>query len=108
MDDLNKLEISLRKMKKDVKVVRDPDKLRVSLEKNRSQILALLRVKDMTISQISEALNKDQSTVYRHIKKLEEADLVEVCFRSEDRTHGNREHIFCMDHLEKGADQRDR
>ncbi len=40
-------------MKKEIRVVKDPEKLRVSLEKNRSQILALLRVKDMTISQIS-------------------------------------------------------
>lgn len=79
-------------MKKDVKVVKDPDKLRISLEKNRSQILALLSVKDMTISQISEALNKDQSTIYRHVKKLEEAGLVEIC--GEKRQHHIPERVY--------------
>lgn len=79
-------------MKRDVRVVKDPEKLRVSLEKNRSQILALLSVKEMTISQISEALNKDQSTIYRHIKKLEEADLVEVC--GERRQHHIPERVY--------------
>ncbi len=79
-------------MKKEIRVVKDPEKLRVSLEKNRSQILALLRVKDMTISQISEALNKDQSTIYRHIKKLEEAGLVDVC--GEKRQHHIPERVY--------------
>ncbi|MFP4050824.1 MAG: ArsR/SmtB family transcription factor [Thermoplasmata archaeon] len=79
-------------MKKDVRVIKDPDRLRVSLEKNRSQILALLRVKDMTISQISEALNKDQSTIYRHVKKLEEVGLVEVC--GERRQHHIPERVY--------------
>ncbi|MFW6195992.1 MAG: winged helix-turn-helix domain-containing protein [Thermoplasmatota archaeon] len=79
-------------MKKDVRVIKDPDRLRVSLEENRSQILALLRVKDMTISQISEALNKDQSTIYRHVKKLEEAGLVEVC--GERRQHHIPERVY--------------
>lgn len=79
-------------MKKDVRVIKDPERLRVSLEKNRSQILALLRVKDMTISQISEALNKDQSTIYRHVKKLEEAGLVEVC--GERRQHHIPERVY--------------
>lgn len=79
-------------MKKDVRVIKDPERLRVSLEKNRSQILALLRVKDMTISQISEALSKDQSTIYRHVKKLEEAGLVEVC--GERRQHHIPERVY--------------
>ncbi len=79
-------------MKKDVEVIKDPDKLRISLEKTRSQILALLSVNEMTISQISEALNKDQSTIYRHVKKLEEADLVEVC--GEKRQHHIPERVY--------------
>ena len=79
-------------MKKDVRVIKDPDTLRISLEKNRIQILALLSVKDMTISQISEALNKDQSTIYRHVRKLQEAGLVRIC--GERRQHHIPERVY--------------
>ena len=64
-------------MKKDVKVVRDPSAVKIAIEDTRSNILFLLRVKDMTISQIAESLDKDQSTIYRHIKKLEESGFVD-------------------------------
>lgn len=65
-------------MKKDVKVIHDLDSIKICIEDTRSKILSLLRVNDMTISQLAEALNKDQSTIYRHIKKLEEAGFVIV------------------------------
>lgn len=65
-------------MKKDVKVIKDIDAIKVGVEKTRSKIVALLKIKDMTISQLAEALERDQSTIYRHIKKLEEYDFLEV------------------------------
>jgi len=46
----------------------------------------------MTISQVSEALEKDQSTVYRHIKKLEEAGFIEV--KGERKEHHIPERIY--------------
>ncbi|MFO7792229.1 MAG: winged helix-turn-helix domain-containing protein [Candidatus Saliniplasma sp.] len=61
-----------------VQTVDDMDRIKLSLEKTREKILALLRVNDMSISQIAEVLNKDQSTINRHIKKLERAGFVEV------------------------------
>jgi len=64
-------------MKSDVKVVRDPDDVKVAIEDTRSDILSLLRVNDMTITQLAENLNKDHSTIYRHIKKLEDAGYIE-------------------------------
>jgi len=64
-------------MKSDVKVVRDPDHVKVAIEDTRSDILSLLRVNDMTITQLAENLNKDHSTIYRHIKKLEDAEYIE-------------------------------
>ncbi|MFW6041056.1 MAG: ArsR/SmtB family transcription factor [Thermoplasmatota archaeon] len=64
-------------MKKHVKVVRDPSAVKLAIEDTRSNILSLLRVKDMTISQLTESLDKDQSTIYRHIKKLEESGFIE-------------------------------
>lgn len=65
-------------MKKDVKVIHDLDSIKTCIEDTRNKILSLLKVNDMTISQLAEALNKDQSTIYRHIKKLEEAGFVLV------------------------------
>lgn len=65
-------------MEKDIQVIRDADRIKVSLEETREKILELLRINDMTISQLAEALNKDQSTINRHIKKLQEAGFVEI------------------------------
>lgn len=66
-------------MRKDVEIIRDPKAIKIGVEDTRGKILSLLRVDDMTITQIAEALSKDQSTIYRHIKKLEEAGFIEVC-----------------------------
>ncbi|MBS3817106.1 MAG: ArsR family transcriptional regulator [Candidatus Thermoplasmatota archaeon] len=79
-------------MKEDVRLFEDTDTLKVGLEQSRKKILELLKVKDMTISQIAEALERDQSTVYRHIKKLEEAGFVEV--KGEKKEHHIPERIY--------------
>ncbi|MBS3816816.1 MAG: ArsR family transcriptional regulator [Candidatus Thermoplasmatota archaeon] len=71
-------------MKKDVKVVRDPEDVKLALEDTRSDILSLLKVNDMTLSQLDESLDKDHSTIYRHIKKLEEAGYVEEIGEKKD------------------------
>ncbi len=65
-------------MQQRVKIVRDPEDIKVCIEKTRRKVLSLLSVKNMTISQLSEALGKDQSTLYRHMKKLRDAGFVEV------------------------------
>jgi len=79
-------------MSPDIKLFEDSETLKVGLESTRKQILDLLRVKNMTISQVSEALGKDQSTVYRHIKKLEEAGFIEV--KGERKEHHIPERIY--------------
>lgn len=71
-------------MKSDVKVVRDPNNVKIAIEDTRSDILSLLRVNDMTISQIAENLDKDHSTIYRHIKKLQEAGYIEEISEMKD------------------------
>ncbi|MFO7792230.1 MAG: winged helix-turn-helix domain-containing protein [Candidatus Saliniplasma sp.] len=65
-------------MKEDVELVHDSDRIRVLLENTRKNILELLKVDDMSISQIAEGLDKDRSTIYRHVKKLEEYGYVEL------------------------------
>jgi DNA-binding transcriptional ArsR family regulator len=64
--------------KKDVMVLSDPEVVKVATETTRRNILALLRVNDLSISQLAEMLGKDQSTVYRHVKKLEKYGLIKV------------------------------
>lgn len=65
-------------MKEDVELVQDSERIRVLLEKTRKNILELLKVEDMAVSQIAEGLGKDRSTIYRHVKKLEEYGYVEL------------------------------
>lgn len=79
-------------MNEDIRVFEDSETLKVGLEKTRKQMLELLKVKDMSISQIAEALEKDQSTIYRHMKKLEEAGFIEV--KGERREHHIPERIY--------------
>ncbi len=79
-------------MKDEIRLIEDPASLKVGLEGTRSQILALLRVKEMAISQIAEALGKDQSTIYRHVKKLEESGFIEVV--DERKQHHIPEKIY--------------
>ncbi|WP_456369043.1 ArsR family transcriptional regulator [Thermococcus sp.] len=61
-----------------VKVITDPEVIKLILEDTRRKILALLRNREMTISQLSEILGKTPQTIYHHIEKLKEAGLVEV------------------------------
>ncbi len=61
-----------------VKVINDPETIKMILEDTRRRILHLLREKEMTISQLSEILGKTPQTIYHHIEKLKEAGLVEV------------------------------
>ncbi|AEH24981.1 winged helix-turn-helix domain-containing protein [Pyrococcus yayanosii] len=65
-------------MAKKVKVITDPEVIKIMLEDTRRKILQLLRSREMTISQLSEILGKTPQTIYHHIEKLKEAGLVEV------------------------------
>jgi len=71
-------------MKKEVKVVQDPERVKLAIEDTRSDILSLLKVNDMTLSQMAESLDKDHSTIYRHVKKLEEAGYIEEIGEQKD------------------------
>lgn len=65
------------------KVVKDPEKIKIGLEKTRSNILKILKEDDHTIKEIAERLDKDRSTIYRHVKKLEQADYLK-CKNTDD------------------------
>ena len=68
-----------------MKIFKDPSKIKVVQEDTRREIVQLLQGHEMTIAQISEIIDKDHSTVYRHMKKLEKAGFVEVCGEKTDK-----------------------
>ncbi len=65
-------------MKEDVELVHDSERIKILLEDTRKNILNLLKIEDMSISQLAEGLDKDRSTIYRHVKKLEDYGYVEL------------------------------
>jgi DNA-binding transcriptional ArsR family regulator len=73
-------------------VLKDPDQIKVVVDETRRNILSLLRFHDMTVSEIADILQKDQSTIYRHMSRLEESGFVEVS--GEKKTHHIPEKIY--------------
>jgi len=63
---------------KEFLVIRDAQKLKEASEPSRRKILQLLSIKEMSVDELAEILERDVSTVYRHINKLEAAGFVEV------------------------------
>jgi len=64
--------------------VSDPEHVKLAIEDTRRDILSLLKVNDMTLTQMSETLDKDHSTIYRHVKKLEKAGYLEMVGEQKD------------------------
>ncbi len=60
----------------EISLIRDPNAIRIVSDQTRREILGLLRVKEMTAAELAEILEKDQSTIYRHLEKLQDAGLV--------------------------------
>lgn len=63
---------------KPVKTIKDPEAFKLLADETRRKIVFLLRVKEMTVSQIAAELNLTPQAVYHHIKKLLKAQMVEV------------------------------
>ena len=63
---------------KQIKAIKDPEAFKLLGDETRRKIIYLLRVKEMTVSQIAEALSLTPQAVYHHIKKLMEGEMVEV------------------------------
>lgn len=62
----------------DLKVVYDPETAKLLMDETRQDILRLLKIKALSIRDISSLLGKDVSTIYRHIKKLEKNNIVMI------------------------------
>jgi DNA-binding transcriptional ArsR family regulator len=63
---------------KSVKTISNPEAFKILADESRRKIIYLLRAKEMTVSQIADELNLTPQTVYHHIKKLVESEMVEV------------------------------
>ncbi|MEE9237404.1 MAG: helix-turn-helix domain-containing protein [Thermoplasmata archaeon] len=76
----------------EIRFIRDHKAIRIATESTRRKILSLLRVRGMVVSQLAELLEKDQSTIYRHVEKLQEAGLIVPS--GERKTHHIPERIY--------------
>ena len=63
---------------KPIKAIKDPEAFQLLGDETRRKIVFLLRVKEMTVSQIAAELNITPQAVYHHIKKLRKGGMVEV------------------------------
>ncbi len=63
---------------RDRKVIRKTASIQLLADETRMKMIYLLRAKEMTVSQVAGELGLTPQTIYHHIKKLREADMVEV------------------------------
>lgn len=64
-------------MTEEIRIIDDPKIIKLVTDETRRAILEILRVNRLSVSQIAGILEKDQSTVYRHVEKLLKAGLIE-------------------------------
>ena len=60
------------------KYITNPKAIDAVADETRRKIIYLLRAKEQTVSQLAEALGKTPQAIYHQIRKLTEAELVEV------------------------------
>ena len=63
---------------KPLKVIKDPEAFELLGDPTRRKMIFLLRVKEMTVSQMAEDLKLTPQAVYHHIKKLLKGGIIEV------------------------------
>ncbi len=61
----------------EIRIIDDPKIIKLVTDETRRTILEILRVNRLTVAQMASILEKDQSTVYRHVEKLLKAGLIE-------------------------------
>ncbi len=63
---------------KTIKLIKDPQAFNLLADNTRRRMIHLLRAKERTVSQIAEELSLTPQAIYHHIRKMKDADLVEV------------------------------
>jgi len=59
-------------------VIKEPEAFELLADETRRKIIYLLRVKDMTVSQVAEELGITSQAVYHHVRKLLKGRMIEV------------------------------
>jgi len=104
---------------KSIKTIKDPKAFELLADETRRKIIYLLRVKEMTVSQIAAEMGLTVQAIYHHIRKLKAAAMVEVSreervghfietyYRSAAEmfmlSHGEAAHKQTYSELSKGA-----
>ncbi|NJE61844.1 winged helix-turn-helix domain-containing protein [Thermococcus sp. 21S7] len=82
---------------REVLIITDPERVRVLSDETRFKILQLLREHPMTINELSDAIGKERTTIYRHVKILESAGLVEELeVRGNERVYARSARLFLI------------
>lgn len=63
---------------KSIKTISDPKAFELLADETRRKVIYLLRVKEMTVSQIAAELGLTAQAIYHHIRKMKAAGMVEV------------------------------
>lgn len=87
-------------MPRNIKIVKDPQKIKVGIEETRSKILTELGTEGTSVKELADEIDRDPSTIYRHIHLLEDAGYVERCMEEEteldERLYRKAAGIFLM------------
>lgn len=59
-------------------IIKDPEAFQLLADETRRRIIYLLRAKEMTVSQLAAELGLTPQAVYHHIKKLQDAGMIEI------------------------------
>ena len=63
---------------KSVKTIKDPEAFEILADETRRKIIYLLKVKEMTVSQIASDIGLTVQAIYHHIRKMKKIGIVEV------------------------------
>jgi len=63
---------------KSMLIIKDPEAFQLLADETRRKIIYLLRAKEMTVSQLAAELTLTPQAVYHHIKKLQDAGMIEI------------------------------
>ncbi|HIH02230.1 TPA: helix-turn-helix domain-containing protein [Thermoplasmata archaeon] len=63
---------------KAVKTIKDPEAFEILADQTRRKIIYLLKVKEMTVSQIASEIGLTAQAIYHHIRKMKKVGVVEV------------------------------
>ncbi len=99
--DINNPSHIFKAMVDEIRIVDDPATIKLMIDETRRTILESLRLNDLTIEQMASILEKDQSTIYRHVEKLVNAGIIEQTGEKKDhhipkKIYGRTAKIFFM------------